>query len=293
MKHSNNFHSRMSLAFAMALACSVAVAAQDSQDRPTLNKDKQQQQAQQPAATTLSLDTPSAPPASSEEDAALKTITAMPEGSATNLQAKIDASEGFLQKYPQTRYRSLVYTFLTMGYVQAGKADKGMEYGDKELELNPNDVATMAIVSQTIPRVINPSSPDAAKKLEKAETLGKRAVDIIPTLPKPEGMTDEVFTSSKNQTLAMAHGGLGLVDWRRGKYADAIPELEESVKLDTVADPVNWLILGVVNQNTSHFDAATVAYTRCASIASSLQNTCKTKAEEAKKLAATKLSAPK
>jgi tetratricopeptide (TPR) repeat protein len=293
MKRFNTFYSRMSLAVVMAVACSAAVAAQDSQERPTLNKDKQQPQSQQPAANTLSLETPSAPPASAEEDTALKTITSMPEGSATNLQAKIDATEGFLQKYPQTRYRSIVYTFLTMGYVQVGKADKGMEYGDKELELNPNDVATMAIVSQTIPRVINPSSPDAAKKLEKAETLGKKAVEIIPTLPKPEGMTDEVFTSSKNQTLAMAHGGLGLVDWRRGKYADAIPELEESVKLDTVADPVNWLILGVVNQNTSHFDAASAAYNHCASITSSLQNTCKTKAEEAKKLAATKLSAPK
>ncbi len=293
MKPSKIFCSRMSLSLVLILGCSAAGVAQDTQDRPTLNKDKQQQQSQQPASNTLSLETPSTPPASSEEDTALKAITTMPEGNAANLQAKVDATEGFLQKYPQTRYRSLVYTFLTVGYVQLGKADRGMEYGDKELELNPNDVATMAIVSQTIPRVINPSAPDAAKKLEKAETLGKKAVEIIPTLPKPEGMTDEVFTSTKNQTLAMAHGGLGLVDWRRGKYADAIPELEASVKLDTVADPVNWLILGVVNQNTSHFDAASAAFSHCASITSSLQNTCKTKAEEAKKLAATKLSAPK
>lgn len=293
MKVSKHPGSRLSLSLAAVLVCSVGVAAQDSQERPTLNKDKQQQQSQQPAANTLSLETPSAPPASSEEDTALKTITAMPEGNATNLQTKIDAMEGFLQKYPQTRFRSLAYTFLTMGYVQMGKADKGIEYGDRELELNPNDVATMAIVSQTIPRVFNPSSPDAAKKLEKAETLGKRAVEIIPTLPKPDGMPDEVFISTKNQTLAMAHGGLGLVDWRRGKYEDAIPELEQSVKLDTVADPVNWLILGVVNQNAAHFDAASAAFTHCASINGSLQNTCKTKAEEAKKLAATKLSAPK
>lgn len=293
MKVFRQFDSRLGLSLAAVLVCSAGAVAQDSQERPTLNKDKQQQQAQQPATNTLTLETPSAPPASSEEDSSLKTIIAMPEGSATNLQAKIDATEGFLQKYPQSRYRSVVYTFLTIGYVQMGKADKGMEYGDKELDLNPNDVATMAVVSQTIPRVINPSSPDAAQKLAKAETLGKKAVEIIPTLPKPEGMTDEVFASTKNQTLAMAHGGLGLVNWRRGKYADAIPELEESVKLDTVADPVNWLILGVVNQNTSHFDAASAAFTHCASIAGSLQNTCKTKADEAKKLAATKLSAPK
>jgi hypothetical protein len=48
-----------------------------------------------------------------------------------------------------------------------------------------------------------------------------------------------------------------------------------------------------VNQNTSHFDAAAAAYTHCAAIAGALQGTCKTKIDEAKKLAATKLSAPK
>jgi len=279
-------------AAALALACSAAVA-QDSQDRPTLNKDKQQAQQQKPETTTLSLDTPATPPASSEEDTALKALQAMPEGSAPNLQAKLDAAEAFLQKYPQSRYRSMAYGFLTIGYVQIGKSDKAIEYGDKELELNPNDVATMAVLSQTIPRVVSMSAPDGPKKLDKAEVLGKRAVEVVPTLPKPEGMTDEVFASTKNQTLAMAHGGLGLVAWRRSKFADAIPELEASVKLDTVADPVNWLILGIVNQNTSHFDAAAAAYGHCASITSALQSTCKTKSEEAKKLATTQLSAPK
>jgi cytochrome c-type biogenesis protein CcmH/NrfG len=83
------------------------------------------------------------------------------------------------------------------------------------------------------------------------------------------------------------------VNWRRGKFADAIPELEQSVKLDPVPDPVNWYILGVVNQNTSHFDDAAAAFGKCALIPGKLQDTCKTRGEEAKKLAATKLSVPK
>lgn len=266
--------------------------AQSDQDRPTLNKDKQQP-AQPQAAPTISLDTPAAPPASSEEDAAARTLQAMPEGSATNLQAKLEATEAFLQKYPQSRYREILYDFLSFGYVQIGNAEKGIDFGEKAIEINANDVAAMAIVSQTIPRAINSNSADAAKKLDRAETLGRRAVEIVPTLPKPEGMSDEAFTSNKNQTLAMAHSGLGLVNWRRGKYADAIPELEQSVKMDTVPDPVNWLILGVANQNTSHFDAAAGAFTRCAAISGKLQDNCKARAEEAKKLAATKLSVPK
>ena len=277
--------------FAMLFSGS-AVVAQDSQERPTLNKDKQQQQSQQ-SGTTPSLDTPSTAPVLSEEDTALKALQAMPEASTANLQLKLQAAESMLQKYPQTRYRSTLYAFLTVGYIQVGQADKAIEFGDKEIELNPNDAQTMAIVSQTIPRSYNPSAPDAAKRLDKAEQYGKKAVEILPTMPKPEGMTDEVFMSAKNQTLAIAHSGLGLVNWRRGKYAEAIPELEQSVKLDPTPDPVNWFILGVVDQNTAHFDDAAAAFGKCALIPGKLQDTCKTKTEEAKKLAATKLSVPK
>lgn len=278
---------------AAALLCGNAVMAQDSQEHPTLNKDKQQPQNQQQSGSTLSLEMPSAAPALSEEDTAVKALQAMPEASTANMQLKLQAAEGFLQKYPQSHYRPAVYGFLTIGYIQVGQADKGIEFGDKEIELNPNDVQTMAIISQTIPRSFNPSAPDASKKLDKAEMYGKKAVEVLPTIPKPEGMTDEVFASAKNQTLAIAHSGLGLVNWRRGKFADAIPELEQSVKLDPVPDPVNWFILGVVNQNTSHFDDAAAAFGKCALIPGKLQDTCKTRGEEAKKLAATKLSVPK
>ncbi len=101
--------------------------------------------------------------------------------------------------------------------------------------------------------------------------------------------------SQKNQTLAMAHGGLGLVYFRRGKYDAAIPEFEESTKVDPnpEADPVTFYVLAIADEKTSHFDAAVSAFNKCAAIPGSLQPTCKSGAEEAKKLGATQLSAPK
>ena len=93
----------------------------------------------------------------------------------------------------------------------------------------------------------------------------------------------------------MAHGGLGLVYFRRGKYDAAIPEFEESAKVDPnpEADPVTFYVLAIANEKTSHFDAAVAAFNKCAAIPGSLQPTCKSGAEEAKKLGATQLSAPK
>src|SRR5215475_2558820 len=163
MNRTNNLVEKITSAAALLLLAGGAALAQDSQERPTLDKTKQQQQQQSPQNTgnTLTLDTSAQTPASSEEDTALKAVTSMPEGSTANMQAKLTAAEDFLKKYPESRYRIIVYPFLTIGYVQIGQADKALAFGDKELEINPNDVATMAVMSQTIPRVYNASAPDA------------------------------------------------------------------------------------------------------------------------------------
>ena len=58
-------------------------------------------------------------------------------------------------------------------------------------------------------------------------------------------------------------------------------------------EPVQRDLLAFCNQKTSHFDDAVAAYQKCAAIPGGMQSTCTQGAEEAKKLAATQLSAPK
>lgn len=259
------------------------------------NQSQQQQEKKEPNpspsnTTGLTLDA-APPPVNAEEDTAYKVFEAVP---TADMAKKIAAGEEFLKKYPESRYRPPIYSILTVAYFQTGQTQKGFEVGDKEVELKPDDVQTLAILSQTIPRAFNGGSPDALKQLDKAETYAKRAIEITPTIPKPENLTEERFASAKNQTLAMAHGGMGLVYVRRGKFADAIPELEQSIKLDPnpAADPVNFYLLGIANEKTSHFDAAAAAFTKCAGIPGTLQETCKGSATEAKKQASTQMSAP-
>jgi tetratricopeptide (TPR) repeat protein len=179
------------------------------------------------------------------------------------------------------------------GYLAVGQVDKMELAGDKELELNPNDPQTLAIVGSTLPRAMNSSTPNPQARLDKAEQYSKKALELLPTLPKPADMTDENFMKAKDQTSALAYSGLGLVAIRRQKYAEAIPNFEQAVKLDPTPDPVNYYLLGVANQRTSHYDDAVTAFNKCAAIPGGMQGTCKSSAEEAKKLGATQLSAPK
>jgi tetratricopeptide (TPR) repeat protein len=243
-----------------------------------------------PASNTLTLDDPNAPATDPAEDAAYKAVTDTP---ATELPKRIQAGEDFVQKYPNSRYRPSVYSILTMSYLQNNQVDKMEEVADKEIALNPNDVQVMAVVAQTLPRAMNSKTPNPDKQLAKAEQYSKKAIELTPTLPKPATVTDESFSAVKNQTLAMAHSGLGLVYIRRGKFSEAIPELNQSVTLDPTPDPVNYYLLGMANAKASHFDDSATAYNKCAAIVGTLQETCKKGAEEAKKLAGTQLSAPK
>jgi tetratricopeptide (TPR) repeat protein len=241
------------------------------------------------AANSVALDV--APPVNAEEDAAFKKFQDTPTTDATQ---KIALGEAFEQKYPTSRYRPLLYSSLTMLYLQTNQVQKMEEVGDKEVQLTPTDVQTMALLGQTIPRAMGGASgADAAHELAKAEEYSKRAIEVTPTIPKPPNITDQQFADAKNTTLAMAHSGLGLVYVRRGKYDEAIPELDQSVKIDPQPDPVNYYLLGLANEKASHFQDAAAAFTKCASMPSSMQQTCKSGAEEAKKLGNTQLSVPK
>jgi tetratricopeptide (TPR) repeat protein len=230
------------------------------------------------------------PPVNAEEDAAIKAFReAKPEDTA----AKDKLGEDFLQKYPQSRYRAEVYSWQVKSFYSKGQIDKMEQAGDKQLELTPNDPQTLALLGSTLPRAMNANTPDPQKRLAKSEGYCKKALDIIPTLQKPDTMTDDVFQKMKNMTQALAYSGLGVVDFREGKYQDAVPNFQQSLKLDPQPDPVNYYLLGLSNEKTSHFDDAVDAFTKCSEMQSGLKDTCKQKIDEAKKLGATQLSAPK
>lgn len=274
------------LAFAMSTFAQSGQTPSGQQPSST-NKD------QKPAESGSSLSIPAEqPPVSAEEDAAFKAFQAMPN---SDIPKKIIAGEDFLAKYPESRYRSTMYSALTMAYIQTGNTAKGFEMGDKEVALKPDDVQILALLSQTITRSMNAGTPEPAKQLAKAETYAKRAIELTPTIAKPEGMADQNFIVAKNETLTMAHSGLGLAYLRQGKFSEAIPEFEQSVKIDPNPTPeqANLYLLGVANQKASHFDQAVLVFNKCAAIAGQLQGPCKNAADEAKKQGSTQLSSPK
>ncbi len=206
---------------------------------------------------------------------------------------KIELGEAFLKKYPASQFRPLIYSGLVAAYLQTNQVQKMEEAGEKDLELNPKDVQVLAMLGQTLPRTITSSTPEPDKRLGKAEQYAKRAIEGTLAMKKPEGFTDDEFEKAKSQTLAIAHSGLGLVNVRRGKYAEAIAELDQSVKLAPRSDPVNYYLLGVAHHNSSHFSEAAAAFSKCAEFQGTMQATCKENSEKDTNRAVAQTSSPK
>ena len=196
--------------------------------------------------------------------------------------------EDFIAKYPQSRYISGVYSQLTSAYYAVGNEEKMFTAGDKAIELNPDNVDALALLAMAIPRRVKASSPDAAQRLQKAETYAKHALELVPTLPKPETVDDAAFEKAKNDKLSMAHSGLGLIAINHGKYDDARTELTQAVQLANNPDPVDYYLLANADTQTSYYNDAVAAYEKCAA-SGPLMAQCRARVDPAKKDAATKI----
>jgi tetratricopeptide (TPR) repeat protein len=252
----------------------------------------QQQPPPPPAKEPAQPGTPAAPAGPTPEELAeqkeFKTFFDLKDA-----QSQATAGESFLKKYPESRYRAAVYSRLSGAYRQLNEADKMFIAGEKALELNPDDVGVLLTMAATIPRRWNPDDLGADQKLDRAEGYANRANALIEKSVKPETATDEQFMTAKNQGFATVHGALGLIHFRRGRYADMVVELEKATQLLPDPEPLDLYLLGIgYSQVKRHSDAVT-AFERCAAVDSSFKADCQKSIGEAKKAAAAQPAPPK
>ena len=267
----------------------VFVASAQNQKNKKDQKDQKDQKGQ--GSTSLDQEKPGeqAGAANKDELKAYKEVYEARNGDPAHL---IEVGEAFLIKYPMTVYAGAVYSELASAYLNTNQADKMLSAGTKAVEINPDNVDVLPLLAWAIPRRVNGQTPDAAQQLAKAQDYAKHGIQLLTTMPKPEEMDDAAFTKAKNEKLAMCHDGIGVAEVKTGKYDAAIAELNQSVELSATPDPVDFYLLGVANQLTSHFTDAIASFTKC-STTGPLQAQCKAGLEEVKKKAQNSLEAPK
>jgi tetratricopeptide (TPR) repeat protein len=238
-------------------------------------------QGQPPPMTGL---TPTdAPKVDPEEEKAYKAFADL---KVEDVDKQIEAGEDFVKKYPESKYNLIVYSRLTNAYYGKQQMDKMYAAGDKALALNGDNVDVLVLIGWVIPHNIDPNDLDSDRRLAKAEGYEKHALEVLPTLVKPEGLADDQFIAAKKQKESQAHSGLGLVYFRQNKVDDSLKELQLATADSAQPDPVDYFIMGLDLGSLKRFSDAADAFQKCAQIPGGLVDRCKQAADKAKAQAA-------
>ncbi|MGB8540506.1 MAG: hypothetical protein WCD49_02610 [Candidatus Acidiferrales bacterium] len=270
----------MGYALALAQPCS---AQQQQQPAPAPAPAKPGQAATPQSGTQNPAEAPKVDP---EEEKAYKAF--YDANSPAQTDTRIKLGEDFVAKYPKSKYAEVVYARLMQDYFNKQQFDKMYDVAGKALAMDPDNVSVLVLEGWVIPHNYDPNDLNSERLLNKAEADEKHALELIPNLPKPAGMTDDQFAKAKDAALSQAHSGLGLVDFRKQDFENSVTELQLGEKLATTPDPTDFYVMGIELQALNRFSDAADAFQKCAQIPGGLADRCKGKVDENKKLAAAK-----
>lgn len=219
------------------------------------------------------------------EESAYKALLAAQDGDPPT---RIQLGEGFVAKFPTSHYLPAIYGVLTSSYFATGNTDKMFTAGSRAIQLDPENVDVMSLLAMAIPRRVKATTPDGAQQLQTAEAYAHRAIEFIPTMTKPATMDNTAFEKAKNDKLALAHSGLGLIDIDHQKYDEARAELTQAVHLASSPDPVDYYLLGNADMQGGYYQDAAEAYEKCAA-SGPMTASCEARAESAQHDAGTKV----
>lgn len=220
-----------------------------------------------------------APKLNPKEEKDYKALDATPE---TDADKKVQLGNQFLQKYPDSRYEEIVMNQVVQAYYAKQDWNDFYSLADKAIAKDPDDVDVLTVVGWVIPHLYKSDDPDASKKLDKAESYEKHAIDVIPTLTKPDNMTDDQFAQAKSGKLAEAHSGLGLVYFRLQDFPNSVKELQLATIGNPMPDATDLYALGAGLMQLNKNSEASDAFAKCGEIAGGLQDRCKQMAAQTK-----------
>ena len=187
-----------------------------------------------------------APRASAQDDQqSSKTPYTLPEYNAyqaaagqTDPQAKIQALDDFVTKFPNSSLLPLVYQQYFTAYNQLKNYPKLIEYADKFVAV-PDD-KYLAIPGMSKERLMgdrvqalyfravafnqsfNEKDPNAADELAKARQSAIDGLNLLGQIPKPANMTDDQFTQQKKPFVILFNYTAGSAAYRAKDYKNAI-----------------------------------------------------------------------
>ncbi|HKS97542.1 MAG TPA: hypothetical protein VJV74_15615 [Terriglobia bacterium] len=187
----------------------------------------------------------------------------------------VQLATDFEKKYPTSAMLTYVDMFAASAYQSKGDVVKSIEFGEKSLKLNPDNLMSLIIMADLLPTPQATKGPDKDKNLGEAETYAKRALDLVAKMPKQATETDDQAKKRKDTLSADLHSSLGMVHLQRsaeslaGPDKDELAKAESEYKLATAVDkpsPQDYFRLGEAYSSDGKIDDAIDAFTKASQL---------------------------
>ncbi|MBZ5672008.1 MAG: hypothetical protein LAO04_20070 [Acidobacteriia bacterium] len=176
--------------------------------------------------------------------------------------------EEFEQRFPNSELMSIVYTQAAKAYREKGDLNKLVEYGEKSLKLDPNNLFSLLMVAIALPqpRMLESNPELTARRLSTAKEYANRALKLIDGLPAKPNETDEQLKKRKDAVASDAHTALALVYMDRDESAKAIEEFKTAISLSQAPNPQLYFRLGEVCANSGKTNEALEAFAKASEL---------------------------
>ena len=174
----------------------------------------------------------------------------------------------FEQRFPKSELLSLVDAQAAKAYREKGDLNKIVEYGEKSLELDPNNLFSLLMVAITLPqpRMLEKNQAQSTQMLTRAEDYATRALKIIDAEPAKPNESEEDLKKRKDAQAADAHTALATVAMERDDTAKAIAEFKTAIALSQNPNAQLYFRLGEVYANSDKNAEALAAFSKASEV---------------------------
>jgi tetratricopeptide (TPR) repeat protein len=182
--------------------------------------------------------------------------------------------DDFAKKYPDSPALTYVYSFEANAYQQKADVDKVVDYADKSLKLNGDNLMSLVLSVGIMPQpqYLNNHKADQEKILQDTQTRANHALELIAKLPKLATESDEDYQKRLAEIGSQVHGPLGMYHLEmanqgltgidKTELGKAEEEFNAAVTKTAHADPRDYYRLGEAYKLDGKTDDAIQAFTR-------------------------------
>jgi tetratricopeptide (TPR) repeat protein len=179
----------------------------------------------------------------------------------TNAAKRAASLTRFAQLFPDSQFANQALGVAATSYQQAQNVPKMLEVANGVLAKDPNNVGMLLLLSDYY--------SEKGEQLDKAEANAKKAITLLGTAQKPEGVTDEQWQQQLSLQKGLALSALGQVNIEKKDNEQAVQNFKAAaplLKVDEGSYGRNQYRLGFALLNLKRNAEAKDAFAQSASV---------------------------